>query len=121
MAAVEIEGLYFSYGDTPVLENATLRIGEAEFFGIIGPNASGKTTLLKLILGLLEPDRGKVSVLGVPPLKARRRLGYVPQYPAFRRDFPITVREVVGLGRLAHRCPSMAWESGVSVGSPMVL
>lgn len=100
MSAVEIEGLYFSYGDNLVLENASLSIGEAEFFGIIGPNAAGKTTLLKLILGLLEPDRGRISVLGVSPLKARRRLGYVPQYPAFRRDFPITVREVVGLGRL---------------------
>ena len=60
---IEIEDMSFAYGGVPVLDNITLRIKAEEFFGIIGPNASGKSTLLKLLLGLLEPDRGSIRIL----------------------------------------------------------
>ena len=99
-AAVDIAGLAFSYGDAPVLEGVDLRVDQGEFLGLVGPNAGGKSTLLKLILGLLEPQAGRVLVLGNPPTQARRLLGYVPQYPGFPRDFPITVEQVVLMGRL---------------------
>lgn len=97
---IDIENMSFSYGDVLILDDITLRIKEEEFFGIIGPNASGKSTLLKLLLGLLEPDKGSIRILGHSPEDIRTKIGYVPQYPTFRRNFPITVEDVVILGRL---------------------
>ena len=76
--------------------------------GLVGPNAGGKSTLLKLILGLLRPQSGRIRVLGAAPQEARRRVGYVPQYPSFQRDFPISVEQVVLLGRLGST-PSLGW------------
>lgn len=99
-AVIRIQDLWFSYNGSPVLEGITLDIERGEFLGLIGPNAGGKSTLLKLILGLLEPSRGSIEVLGTTPCKARKRLGYVPQHAAFARDFPISVEETVMLGRL---------------------
>ena len=75
-------------------------VEEEEFFGIIGPNAGGKSTLLKLILGLYKPNSGTVKVFGNDPEKVRGRIGYVPQHPGFKRDFPINVNDVVLLGQL---------------------
>ena len=90
----------FSYGRAPVLEGVNLQVAAGEFLGIVGPNAGGKSTLLKLILGLLDPQSGELVVLGKRPREATRRLGYVPQHPGFPGDFPITVEQVVLLGRL---------------------
>ncbi len=98
--AIEIQGVSFAYGEVPVLEDVNLEVSEGEFLGIVGPNAGGKSTLLKLILGLLEPQAGRIRVFGRPPHKVRRLMGYVPQYPPFARDFPITVEQVVLMGRL---------------------
>lgn len=98
-AAVDIQDLSFNYAAAPVLEGIDLRVARGEFLGIVGPNAGGKSTLLKLILGLLKPRRGRIRVLGEAPRRARRRIGYVPQYPGFSRDFPISVEEVVLMGR----------------------
>ena len=98
--AIEIEDLSFSYGASPVLEHISLTVARGEFLGLVGPNAGGKTTLLKLILGLLEPTGGTLCVLGGTPKEQRTRIGYCPQYPAFSRDFPITVEDAVRLGRL---------------------
>jgi zinc transport system ATP-binding protein len=95
---VEFEDVSFSYGAVPVLEHVSLSIERAEFFGLIGPNAGGKSTLLKLMLGLLRPDHGVVRLFGEEPASARRRVGYVPQHPTFSRRFPISVLEVVLLG-----------------------
>jgi len=100
--AIEIQDLSFSYGKVPVLDHVSLEVPEREFLGIVGPNAGGKSTLLKIILGLLKPRQGKVRVLGSRPAQARRDLGYVPQYPAFARDFPVTVEQVVLMGRLGQ-------------------
>jgi zinc transport system ATP-binding protein len=97
---VEVRGLSFAYGAAPVLENVDLVVPKGEFLGVVGPNAGGKSTLLKLILGLLEPTVGQVRVLGRSPRIASREIGYVPQYPAFARDFPVTVEQVVLTGRL---------------------
>ena len=99
-AVIDIKGLNFSYGSVPTLSGIDLKVAEGEFLGIVGPNAGGKSTLLKLILGLLTPQSGSIEVLGQAPFAASRLLGYVPQYPRFQRDFPITVEQVVQLGRL---------------------
>jgi zinc transport system ATP-binding protein len=100
---IEIDALHFSYGRVPTLSGIDLRVAEGEFLGIVGPNAGGKSTLLKLILGLLQPQSGRVSVLGRSPQAVRRLLGYVPQHPSFPRDFPITVEQAVQLGRMGMR------------------
>ncbi len=90
----------FSYGAVAVVESVDLSVEEGEFLGVVGPNAGGKSTLLKLILGLLEPQSGRIQVLGRAPRQARRAMGYVAQHPSFPRDFPITVEQAVLLGRL---------------------
>ncbi len=97
---VKFENVCFTYDRSPVLEDVTFSVAAGEFFGLIGPNAAGKSTLLKLILGLLEPQRGQVQVLGSQPRMARQRIGYVPQFPTFTRNFPINVLNMVLLGRL---------------------
>ncbi len=100
-AVIEIENVNFSYTREPVLRNVSLSVPAEEFLGIVGPNAGGKSTLIKLILGLLQPDSGTIRVLGKAPVMARTRTGYVPQYPTFsRRDFPINVLDTVLMGRL---------------------
>ncbi|ESQ15607.1 MAG: hypothetical protein N838_08240 [Thiohalocapsa sp. PB-PSB1] len=97
---IDIRALNFSYDSLPTLSGIDLQVNKGEFLGIVGPNAGGKSTLLKLILGLLQPQSGHVRVLGCSPRAACRLLGYVPQHPSFPRDFPITVEQVVLLGRL---------------------
>ena len=98
--AIDIDALNFSYGSVPTLSGIDLQVAAGEFLGIVGPNAGGKSTLLKLILGLLQPQSGSISVLGRASDSASRLLGYVPQYPSFPRDFPISVEQVVQMGRL---------------------
>ena len=96
---VKLEGVWVQYNGVPILEGINLAIEQDDFLGIIGPNGGGKTTLLKVILGLISPSRGKVSVLGKPPEKSRSNIGYVPQHNLFDRDFPINVWDVVLMGR----------------------
>lgn len=100
-SVVMLSNVSFRYEDVPILENVDLDVPEGDFLGIIGPNGSGKTTLLKIILGLLVPVEGDLQVFGQPPHLARRSIGYIPQLPDFDRDFPISVREVVLMGRLS--------------------
>ncbi|MEM3506058.1 MAG: ABC transporter ATP-binding protein [Candidatus Bathyarchaeia archaeon] len=83
----------------PILENISLSIEQNDFLAIIGPNGGGKTTLLKVILGLINPNKGDVKVFGEEPQKARKLIGYVPQYTFFDRDFPISVFDVILMGR----------------------
>lgn len=98
--AVELRGVSFAYGEAPVLLDVDLTVERGEFLGIIGPNGGGKTTLLKLLLGLLRPDAGRVRVLGRAPAAARGSMGYVPQTASFAADLPVPVRDVVLMGRL---------------------
>jgi len=105
---IAVEDLSFSFGGAPVLKGVNLQVSAGEFVGLVGPNAGGKSTLLRLILGLLEPQVGRIRVLGLPPREARRRLGYVPQHPGFPRDFPISVEQVVLMGRLGVG-PRVGW------------
>ena len=99
---INIDDVSFSYSNIPVVRNVNLAVREGEFLGVIGPNAGGKSTLLKLILGLLQADAGEITVFGERPEKGRSRIGYVPQHPVFSRDFPINVRDAVLLGRLGE-------------------
>ena len=97
---IRIENVSFSYGGPKVLENINLSIKKNEFIGIVGPNGGGKTTLLKVILGILKPDYGKVILFDGMTDNCQGEIGYMPQIAKFNRDFPITVEETVLLGRL---------------------
>jgi zinc transport system ATP-binding protein len=97
---VELQDIWVSYGDVTVLEAVDLIVQDKDFLGIIGPNGGGKSTLLKVILGLITPDKGIVKLLGDNPVKTRKHVGYVPQYASFNLNFPISVLEVVLMGRM---------------------
>jgi zinc transport system ATP-binding protein len=101
-AALEFQGVSFSYGDVHALKNATFKIASNQFTGVIGPNGGGKTTLLKLAMGLLEPDTGTIQVFGQTPSLSQGDIAYVPQTLHYDRLFPISVRELVLMGRLSH-------------------
>jgi zinc transport system ATP-binding protein len=100
---LEIEDLWVKYDSAPVLEKVNLSLYHRDFLGIIGPNGGGKTTLLRAILGLIDPARGKILIMGRPPSHGREFIGYVPQYSLFDRDFPVSVRDVVLMGRLGAK------------------
>lgn len=92
------------YNGVPVLEDVNLEINANSSACIVGPNGGGKTTLLKLILGLLKPSSGTIKVFGAAPEKARAKIGYVPQYTAFDPMFPVSVMDVALMGRMEkHR------------------
>jgi len=101
MNAIEIKNLFFKYQNEWVLENINLTLKDKEFLAIIGPNGGGKTTLLRLILGFLKPNKGEIKIYKKNPIKAREIIGYVPQYTTFSLDIPITVFDIVLQGRLA--------------------
>ncbi len=101
--AIDFDAVGFAFGEVAVLQDVTLQIGAREFCALIGPNGGGKSTLVKLALGLLQPAAGTVRVLGTTPRQARSRIGYVPQFATFPKDFPISVREAVLHGRLGRR------------------
>jgi len=96
---VRLDGVDVSFGGSQVLEGVTIDIHENDYIAVLGPNGGGKSTLLKVILGLIPPDAGTVEVFGTSPEEGRRRIGYLPQYARFDREFPITVNEVVLMGR----------------------
>jgi zinc transport system ATP-binding protein len=99
-SVIVFEHVSFSYFNLPVLEDINLAVKEKDFICIVGPNAGGKTTLLKLILGLLKPTKGSVKVFGEPPEKTRSRIGYMPQHISFDPLFPVSAFDVVLMGRL---------------------
>lgn len=99
---VRLEHVWFSYSAEPVLEDINLTLSAFDFLTIIGPNGGGKTTLLKLLLGLNKPTHGTVQVLGMSPEQSRRQIGYVPQNATIDAQFPVTVWDVVLMGRLGR-------------------
>ena len=89
----------FSYdGVQEALKNVNFRVEKNDVVGIIGPNGGGKTTLLKLLLGILEPGAGEISLFGLKPEEGRKYVGYVPQVVPFERSFPVRVLSVVLMG-----------------------
>ncbi len=96
---VKLENVWVQHDSVPVLEAINLSIKSNDFLGIIGPNGGGKTTLLKVIMGLIKPSRGRVTVLGMSPERGRKYIGYISQITLFDHDFPINVFEVVLMGR----------------------
>lgn len=95
---IELSGVSYAYGDIEVLSNVDLVVRAGDFLTIIGPNGGGKTTLVKVMLGLLSPKSGSVRVLGEDPASVRPAVGYVPQHASVQPNFPVTVRDVVLLG-----------------------
>ncbi len=101
---ISVRDVFFSYAYEPVLKKISLDIYDKDFLAIIGPNGGGKTTLLKIILGLLKPDSGKVIWT---ENSTRNQIGYVPQFVTFEKEFPLSVRDVVLMGRLSG---SLWWQ-----------
>ena len=97
------ENVCFAYKKNTILDNVILSIKKGEFASIVGPNGGGKTTLLKLILGLIKPDSGNILVLGNVPGQTREKVGYMPQYAHLDMNFPATVKDVVLMGRLSKK------------------
>lgn len=112
---IEVRDVTFGYGKVPVIEGVSLAVYPREFLALLGPNGGGKTTLVKIILGLLEPWSGEVIFHlpepGRSPGEGSRKaeagrglsLGYVPQYPTFDTAFPLRVSDAVLMGRLGRR------------------
>lgn len=103
---IEAKGISFSYNSDLVLKDINLNINEGDYLGLIGPNGGGKTTLIKILVGLLQPAAGEVKLFGVPmrQFKDWWKIGYVAQKATnFDPLFPVTVREVVEMGRCGKR------------------
>jgi len=99
---IELDKVSCILGGRPVLDEVDLKVREGDLYAVIGPNGGGKTTLLKVILGLLPASSGTVRVFGKDPRQGRSRVGYVPQYRTFDFHYPVTVEEMVLSGRLGH-------------------
>ncbi|MEM2024385.1 MAG: metal ABC transporter ATP-binding protein [Candidatus Caldarchaeum sp.] len=100
MNALEADGLTVFYGRTKALEQVTVSIKPGTMTAVIGPNGSGKSTLLKAFVGLVKPSQGRVTVFGRPLEKSRGLVAYVPQREDVYWDYPLTVWDVVALGRV---------------------
>lgn len=123
--AIVFDNVTVKYDSIIALDNINLSIEQGDYIGIIGPNGGGKTTILKTILGLVEPTSGKITIYGDSPQKARPIIGYVPQIAQFERFYPINVMDVVLMGRLnksvmfrrySNEDKAIALESLASVG-----
>ncbi len=98
-AIVLVKGLFVIRDGHTVLEDVNLELNEGNFLGLIGPNGGGKSTLLKVMLGLIKPDRGDVRIFDLEPAQARKLVGYMPQKTLFDQSFPVTALDVVLMGR----------------------
>jgi zinc/manganese transport system ATP-binding protein len=107
--AVRIERSTLQLGERTIWRELSLRVPAGEFLTVIGPNGAGKTSLLKVLLGLL-PAGGVIEVLGQPPRRGNRRIGYIPQQKAIDPDLPVRGRDLVRMGLDGDR-----WRFG---GSP---
>jgi zinc transport system ATP-binding protein len=103
---IEIKNLNFSYNSQPVLRDVNLTVNQGDFVAMIGPNGGGKTTLLKLMLGLLNADSGALRIFNKPPQDVSHRIGYVPQDVHINKNFPISALDVVLMGKLK---PGRGW------------
>ena len=94
---IDIQNLVVGYGDAPILNGISFQVEQNDFVGIVGPNGGGKTTLLKVIVGLLKPESGQIT------LNTDKPLGYLPQMNHHDDHFPILVNEVVLSGLFGQR------------------
>jgi len=106
MNAIEVNNLSFAYGNSKILDKVNLEIEEHDFVAIIGPNGGGKSTLMKLIVGLLKPAEGYVKLFGEKVPSRKVPVGYVPQNTSRNLEFPITVGECVALGKIGLKAKS---------------
>ncbi|MBE0492497.1 MAG: ABC transporter ATP-binding protein [Sulfurospirillum sp.] len=109
MGIIKIENVSFSYEDELVLENINLHVSTKDFLAIIGPNGGGKSTLLQLILGVLQPKSGTITLFGEKTDKKSMRVGYVPQNTNVNTHFPIKVLEVVMMGHTGSKRPFIGY------------
>jgi zinc transport system ATP-binding protein len=100
---ISVRDLWAGYDHEAVVQDINLSVRELDFIGLIGPNGGGKTTLIKVLLGLLSPMRGEVRILGRSVNEGRQFIGHVPQTVELDREFPISVWDVVRMGRLGQR------------------
>ena len=103
---IETHNLHFSYNGQPVISGVNLKVKSGDFLAMIGPNGGGKTTLLKLMLGLLKADSGSIRIFGKPPKEVSHRIGYVPQNIHINQNFPMSPLDVVLMGKLK---PGREW------------
>jgi len=103
---IDVRDVCFSQNDHPVLQGVNLQVEPGAFMAVIGPNGGGKSTLLKLVLGIYQPEKGTIRVLDGSPRKNAYRIGYVPQDVGLNRRFPVSVFDVVLMGRLN---PGWGW------------
>ena len=97
---LEFSHINFSYPTQEVLSNTSFHIHEGEFVALVGPNGAGKSTILKLLLGLEKANSGSITILGTSVKEGKKDIGYVPQYAQYDTAFPISVSDVVSMGRL---------------------
>lgn len=103
---IEIQNLSFFYSGQPVLQDINLEVKEGDFLAMVGPNGGGKTTLLKIMLGLFSPAKGSARVFDKPPKEVSHRIGYVPQDVDINLRFPVSALDVVLMGKLK---PGKGW------------
>lgn len=120
MAIIEFKNVTFGYTrDEKVIEDITFSVKKGEYLGIIGPNGSGKTTVIKLLLGILSPQEGMIRVFKKDRdnFKDSYKIGYVPQQTAYAKSFPATVKEIIQSGRIAKNGLWQPWtqEDGKAV------
>jgi zinc transport system ATP-binding protein len=102
---IDISNLTFAYDKQVILEDVNLTVEEKDFLAIIGPNGGGKSTLFKAMLGMIQPQKGSINILGSTPKKSLTKIGYVPQNTNINTDFPIKVIEVVMMGHVEGKRP----------------
>jgi zinc/manganese transport system ATP-binding protein len=102
-AVVSVDGLGLRFDRRILWEDLSFELQPGEFLAVLGPNGTGKTSLIRILLGLLEPSAGRVLVNGSPPREGRQHVGYVPQQRAFDRDLALRARDLVRLGLDGHR------------------
>ncbi|SDK87431.1 zinc transport system ATP-binding protein [Maridesulfovibrio ferrireducens] len=98
---ISFSNVSFGYGPHDVIDDVSFDILKGDYLAVLGPNGGGKTTLLKLLLGLLKPKKGCVEILGKAPGKHGGQIGYMPQYTSVSESFPITVRDAVLMGKVS--------------------
>ncbi|QJB55171.1 metal ABC transporter ATP-binding protein [Pseudodesulfovibrio sp. zrk46] len=108
---IEVKDVSFSYGDLSILENVSLTVEHGDYLAVLGPNGGGKSTLLKLILGLIKPTSGTVLVLGEPAGHTGGRIGYLPQHTHVSTSFPVSVLEAVHMGSVR---PGLGGSAGLA-------